>query len=317
MRVPNESGFAWPVAGLAGLFVLIFASAANAAFFSSDLNGSVQTGSDSGIYVDHMNQPVLSLSGLTDQNFGDASAGGNLAAFGQGQADLSAHGCAGGGGNGAVQNAHASANFTVGDSYILSSSSLPVGTIVPATFTWSVSGAVRTIGQDMDNGFDAANSQATVTIVLDTNSGPIVNRTGGGNSSVDFGDPTPTQNTSGNIDINGDGDTVNFNVAVGSRLDLSVTGTCIGGATSFPFAYMDGDAQLSVVWGIDSGNTGAGWVEGDDPMTPAPSGADATPNDAQQYLPPPPPVPSVPEPGTMAVLGLSAVGLLVRRRRVG
>ena len=306
----RAGGRALSALALAG--VLLAAGPATAATFR--LEGRVQTAGapDSSTVNDTLSGPqiTLALPTLQDQQLNIAYSRGTLSNP-DGTATVNTHACSGGS---PAFGGAAAANMTAvqGESYRITSDTLPDGTRVPVTFNFGISGRL-TAAESGDNfDFSGASARGQGQILLNSSTdGPLVNRQGiadvfsGGSMIQRFGD----------LNVQSDEDSLTFSLPVGSVVLPGVILSTISQSSSGNVVGVDGDGQLAVRWGLGVGD-GAALVNLDDPMRPAPglTGADA--DGAATILPDRPPTVTItPEPGGLAVVALAALPSLSRRRR--
>ena len=278
------------------------------------LEGTVETADapDSSTVNDSVIGPqiTLALPTLMDQQLNIAYAHGTLSNV-NGTATLNTHACSGGGPafGGA---AFATLTSVQGESYRITSDTLPNGTRVPVTFNFGISGRL-TASESGDNfDFSGASARAEGQIVLNsTTDGTLVNRQG----LAERFSGTSMVRRSGDLNLEMDEGSLTFSLPVGSVVLPGAIITVNSKSRSGNMVGVDGDGQLAVRWGLGVGD-GVTLVNLNDPMQPSPALTGADADGAASILPDrPPTVTNTPEPAGLAMFGLATAGLLQRRRK--
>ena len=292
--------------------VLLAAGPATAATFR--LEGGVQTtgAPDSSNATDTRSGPqiTLALPTLQDQKLNIAYSRGTLSNP-DGTATVNTHACSGGS---PAFGGAASATMTAvqGESYRITSDTLPDGTRVPVTFNFGISGRLTATESGDNFDFSSASARGQGQILLNsTTDGPLVNRQG----IADAFSGTSMIQRFGDLNVQSDEGSLTFSLPVGSVVLPGVIITTISQSSSGNVVGVDGDGQLAVRWGLGVGD-GAVLVNLDDPTRPPPGLTGANADGAASILPDrPPTVTLTPEPGGPVALALAVVASLPRRRR--
>jgi hypothetical protein len=260
----------------------------------------------------------VTIPKLVDDSGNESFALATLA-MDQGHLTASDHACSGGAptfGGSASGGGFVNCN----QNYLLTSASLAPGTLVSVHFQFSSAARVIAAGTNLDFFNDSGGSGAHVAVNLATTDffpttlasvNGALNRTAAPDGN---GGAVNQTIRSGNYEPDGGEVKTDFMIPVGSSLRLSIAADTSAGSTSLGNGAIDGDSQLSLVWGFDVG--GDAQLTTDD-MTPqpAPPASNGTPDQALLDLPDRPDTVPMPEPASLTTLLLCSLAPLARRPR--
>ncbi len=269
----------------ASLLVLIAASgmAASASAQSTLLHGAVGGSNAPAQQQSFPNVPVATLSGLVahDAIGNDAFAKGSLNAP-MGRFKLSNHACSGGGpGFAGLSNGSADASIIL--DYSIVSGTLPSGTPISVRAGWAMVSRVTAVGSDMVGANTNSQVNAGGQVAIAPNYNLIMNKTG--NISRTCSASGNQVIRSGTLHVESDSASSTFMLQVGQVVRMTISGN-IGANSSVESGMTDGDAQMSMVWGVTALNPAASAVLLSNPSQPAPPAELAIPDSAIALLPP-------------------------------
>ncbi len=250
--------------------------------FSTSLHGTVIAGSQQGLAQTFTDVPSASLSNLhqQDEMLNDALAEGSFTTPG-GSATLSTHACSGGA-PGFYGPAQGSAGALVDVYYRISAPTLPPGTPISVAMNWAMTSRVTAVGDGVINVMDSGQASAAGVVAFFVNDTSFVSLSGSYSRQIgaviSFGD----------LNMRGDSHAYAITVPLGQTIRVRMVGELSANTFAFGPASTDGDAQLSMLWGVTSLTPGATIVLYGNPDEPAPPADMATIGHAIDTLPPRP-----------------------------
>jgi hypothetical protein len=267
----------------------------------------------SGVQEDTNKRNLFVMTKIID-DFGNESFDSASLALEGGLATAVTHACSGGsptfGGN-----ATAGGYVDFNQIYQLTSSTVPAGTLLPVHFQFASAARIIASGTNLDFFQDSGGSGANVAVSLRTTEF-IATTLANVNGAVSRGYSYPDVESltrGGNYEPDGGHGMVDFMLAVGDSIRLSVAADATAGSTALGNGAIDGDSQLSLVWGF--GVTGDAILSTDDSTpVPAPPASNGTPEQALLDLPDRPET-TMPEPASLSLLACGSTLRLRRGRR--
>lgn len=259
------------------------------------------------------NMRSLSVETAFTDGFGNESLDEAALRLDAGIATALTHACSGG--NAAFGGSASAAGFVdFNQVYQLLSPTLPAGTLVPVHFNYASAAVLEAGGTDLDNPNDTGSTGAHVELNLattDFTSVTLVHVNGSITRSLSYPNAVG-ESHSGNFDPEHDSGSIDFLLAVGSGIRLSLAADVSANSTAFGIGAINDNDQLAVTWGFDA--TGDAILSTDDtsPMS-APAGPNGTQQNAVDHIPERELYP--PEPASLSVVAFGAFTLLRHHRR--
>lgn len=249
---------------------------------TTNLYGVVSAGSLAGIFQSFDNVEFATLSGLHQADLGNVADSLGSLATPSGFFTLAPRGS-----SSLVGSASGAANATVDLSYLVTSTTLPVGTPTQVLVNWAVAGRVTALGKGMTNVQDGGQAILSSRVTVFVNEVVQQNSSGSYSERHTLFDGFQVI-SSGTLDPQGDFRSQTYPVLVGQTIRFYATSNSTGGSFAFAPALTDGDVQHAAVWGITCLTGGASVVLQSKPTQPAPPASNGTIGNAAALLPPRP-----------------------------
>jgi hypothetical protein len=227
------------------------------------------------------------LTGLTT---GDA-VGNSSTADGQLQAPIGkfilSAGARSGGGLGTGGQSNAQAHCDTAQTYLITSATLPPGTLVPVTIGWALNGQAYAAG-NLTYYTAGAMGELDGQVVVRVNGVPIMNKSGVYRRGYDIdsgGHIRGYDFVYGTLNMQSDFAVVTANVPVGQTVQVAMDMTAFSVTTAVALSTTGGDAEMAVLWGVSITGADAAAVLQSNPGEVAPSAANATPANAALAVP--------------------------------
>ncbi|MFA6044262.1 MAG: immunoglobulin domain-containing protein [Phycisphaerales bacterium] len=269
-----------------GSMTIAAAGGATAFAASTTLSGSVFT-STPGTLVQQSFFDVRSAT-LTGLSTGDA-VGNASTADGQLLAPtgifILTAGARSGGGVGTGGQSNAQAHCDTSQTYVITSATLPPGTLVPVTIGWALDGHAYAAG-NLTYYLSTSSGEVDGRVQVNVNGATVMNKTGVYRRS--YSTSGGSDFVSGTLNMLGDFGVITANVGVGQTVQIGMDMTASAVTAAVLSSTTGGDAEIAMLWGVSVTGADAAAVLQSSPGEAAPSAANATPANAALARPPRP-----------------------------